>query len=195
VDARTDLYSVGILLYTLVAGTGPFPNARDQASLLMAHVGEVPDPPSRHASQPIPPELDRAVLRALEKQPEDRFQTADDFSEALASISSASTEHARVSEASGSSVGAASPSTQSGSITVPSVRKASTAWPAPQIGPRSTETAQAASEEAIVIQPERRPGRPRPASRAQVFVIALVVSTAAFSLVIALVLHLAGGSR
>jgi eukaryotic-like serine/threonine-protein kinase len=86
VDARTDLYSVGVLLYTLLVGQGPFPDARDPIAMLEAHVNELPPPPSGRAKQPIAPALDRAVLKALSKQPELRFQTAAQFADELRGI-------------------------------------------------------------------------------------------------------------
>ena len=86
VDARTDVYAVGILFYTLVVGHGPFPHARDQQQLISAHVLAQPTRPSLAASQPIPPEVDRAILTALAKAPSHRFQTAEQFSAELGRI-------------------------------------------------------------------------------------------------------------
>jgi eukaryotic-like serine/threonine-protein kinase len=86
VDPRADLYSVGLLLYTIVAGRGPFADLRDPVALLKAHVEERPVPPSRHAHQPVHPMLDAAILRALEKRPEDRFQSAMEFAAELRCI-------------------------------------------------------------------------------------------------------------
>jgi serine/threonine-protein kinase len=86
VDARTDVYAVGLLLYNLVAGRSPFAHLSDHVDLIKAHVGEVPSPPSRHAPQPVPPALDAAILRALEKRPEDRFQSAAEFAAELRRI-------------------------------------------------------------------------------------------------------------
>jgi serine/threonine-protein kinase len=86
IDARTDLYAAGLLLYTLVAGRGPFTHARDLLQLLNAHVLEAPAPPSQLAAQYVPPELDRAILKALAKKPELRFQTAEAFVAELSRI-------------------------------------------------------------------------------------------------------------
>jgi serine/threonine protein kinase len=79
VDARADLYATGLVLYTLLAGRGPFDDVAGQAKLLFAHATRAPAPPSRLAKTPIPPELDRAVLMALAKHPAERFQTAREF--------------------------------------------------------------------------------------------------------------------
>jgi eukaryotic-like serine/threonine-protein kinase len=88
VDARTDIYAAGLTLYTLVAGRGPFEHIDDALRLLNAHVSQRPAPPSHYAPRPLPPELDEAILRALAKSPEQRFQSAELFALALARISS-----------------------------------------------------------------------------------------------------------
>ncbi|MGK3997093.1 serine/threonine-protein kinase [Sorangium sp. So ce1024] len=86
VDARADVYAVGLLMYTLVVGHGPFAHLDDALEVLRAHVLEAPAPPSLCAAQRIPPALDRAVLKALAKRPEERFQSAEAFAEELGRI-------------------------------------------------------------------------------------------------------------
>jgi serine/threonine-protein kinase len=88
VDARSDVYAVGLMLYTLIVGDGPFSYATDMLELLNAHIRDPPMPPSHVAKQAVPPELDRAILRALAKRPEYRFQTADEFADELRAIES-----------------------------------------------------------------------------------------------------------
>src|SRR6185503_16018110 len=83
-DGRTDVYAMGAVLYTLVAGRGPFEHLTELMEVLEAHRSTPPDPPSRHATQPIAPALDEAILKALAKRPEDRFQSARAFADALA---------------------------------------------------------------------------------------------------------------
>jgi serine/threonine-protein kinase len=83
VDARTDVYSTGLVLYALLAGRGPFDHLHAIYDLALAQAEEVPDPPSKVAGVALPPALERAVLRAIAKQPGDRFSSAAAFSEAL----------------------------------------------------------------------------------------------------------------
>jgi serine/threonine-protein kinase len=83
VDARTDVYSTGMVLYTLLCGRGPFQDITSLTELLRAHAYVEPDPPSKHAKQAIPAEIERVVAKALAKKPEDRFQDASSFAAEL----------------------------------------------------------------------------------------------------------------
>ncbi|MEO7330722.1 MAG: serine/threonine-protein kinase [Minicystis sp.] len=83
VDPRGDLYAAGIVLYWLLTGCDPFSHHRDPLALLRAHASEAPEPPSRRMSRPLPEALETAILRALAKQPGDRFPSAAEFSAAL----------------------------------------------------------------------------------------------------------------
>lgn len=87
VDARTDLYAVGLVAYTLLAGRGPFDDIPDTKMLLRAHLGDVPKPPSAFSPTPLPSELDALVLKALEKKPERRFQSATEMKESMQAAS------------------------------------------------------------------------------------------------------------
>ncbi|MGK3989978.1 serine/threonine-protein kinase [Sorangium sp. So ce136] len=89
VDARADVYAAGLLMYTLLVGQGPFAHLDDALEVLQAHVREAPCPPSLRAAQAISPALDRAVLKALAKRPEERFQSAAAFAEELGRIAAA----------------------------------------------------------------------------------------------------------
>jgi Protein kinase domain len=81
VDGRSDIYSLGCVLYEMVAGTPPFTGATPQA-VFARH--QVDAPPSlRTVRTSIPPQLEWAIGRALAKVPADRFQTAEELSEAL----------------------------------------------------------------------------------------------------------------
>jgi serine/threonine protein kinase len=92
-DHRTDIYSMGITLYEMLTGRVPFERPKDSDSdfpILTAHINQTPEPP-RHWVAEIPPHLDAAVMKALAKKPEDRFQTCAEFQEALTAPSPAST--------------------------------------------------------------------------------------------------------
>lgn len=77
VDARTDLYSTGCLLYELLTGRPPFVGD-SPVSVAYQHVREVPQPPSVH-NPAISDALDRVVLKALAKDREDRYADAEEF--------------------------------------------------------------------------------------------------------------------
>ena len=81
VDSRTDLYSMGVLLYEMLAGRPPF-KGDTAVSVAYQHVSEQVAPPSEHNPE-IAPELDQVVLYALAKDREERFQTAEEFRDHL----------------------------------------------------------------------------------------------------------------
>lgn len=80
-DVRSDVYSLGIVLYTLLAGRAPFDGESDLA-LMRAQVEQAP-PPLHALVDNLPPKVEAAVMRALEKDPSARFQTVSAFSRAL----------------------------------------------------------------------------------------------------------------
>ena len=83
VDARTDVYAMGVVLYTMVAGRGPFADLVAVDELLDAHRTLTPQKPSIHAPSPLPEGLDEVIARAMAKRPEDRFGDAASFVVAL----------------------------------------------------------------------------------------------------------------
>jgi len=88
VDHRADLYAAGILLFCMLTGHGPFDHLTIEQTLTHAAA-----PPSRFRDEPAMGELDRIVLKALMKRPEERFQTANEF---LAELSELQREATRV---------------------------------------------------------------------------------------------------
>ncbi len=85
IDARSDLYAVGIVIYEMLTGVPPFEAPRVH-ELLEKQARATPQPPS-FRRQGIPVELEALVLRALAKDPADRPQSADEFATALRSLS------------------------------------------------------------------------------------------------------------
>lgn len=83
-DARSDLYAAGVVLFECVTGRVPF-QAETTWSLIAKHLEESPpDPRSLNAEVPEP--LARVILKAMAKQPADRFQSAGGMHDALAAI-------------------------------------------------------------------------------------------------------------
>lgn len=83
VDACTDVYSLGLTLYELLSGQRPFdPHGKAEYMILNAHVNDLPELPTvyRHG---IPQPLVDAVMRSLAKDPAARFQSAEEFMNAL----------------------------------------------------------------------------------------------------------------
>ena len=82
-DARSDLYSLGVVAYQMLVGEPPFVGNTTPA-LLVKHLAEMPVPVDQRR-QNVPPDLARIVMRLLEKAPEQRFQSAGEMVQALRS--------------------------------------------------------------------------------------------------------------
>ncbi len=164
VDARSDLYSVGIMLFQLVTGRLPF-EADSPLAIAYAHVQEEPVAPSS-INRSLPPAVDAIVARALKKNPNERFPTAEAMRD----------ECLRVAQ----SLQAAAPSivpgaqTASGSASArrsfrPSTPRSRSRAAAPQLRgpavPQSRSPAVPQRHDASRCDgPHHLPGRPRPAS-------------------------------
>ena len=79
--ARSDIYSVGVTLYEMLTGTLPITGANNY-EIMMAHINQVPVAPEKIAPQ-VPTRVSDAVMRALAKDPAQRFATAEEFLHAL----------------------------------------------------------------------------------------------------------------
>ncbi len=77
VDQRSDLYSLGVVLYELLTGNVPF-NGDTPVEIAMKHLSAVPEPPSKRRRD-VPRNLDLVVMRALAKDPADRYQSAEEM--------------------------------------------------------------------------------------------------------------------
>jgi len=77
VDPRSDLYSLGVVLYELVAGRAPF-TGDSPLAIAYKHVQDAPAPPSTHISD-LPAGLEAIIMKLLSKRPEDRYASAEDL--------------------------------------------------------------------------------------------------------------------
>ncbi len=84
VDQRSDLYSVGIVLYEMLTGTVPF-TGDTPLEIAMKHLSATPDPPSARRPE-ILRDLDYVILRALAKDPDDRYANAEEMDADLARV-------------------------------------------------------------------------------------------------------------
>ncbi len=84
VDQTSDLYSVGIVLYELLTGVVPF-SGDTPVEIAMKHLSAVPEPPSTHRAE-IPRDLDLVIMRALAKDPHDRYANAEEMDADLARV-------------------------------------------------------------------------------------------------------------
>ena len=88
VDARADIYALGIVGYELLSGRTPF-SGLNQQQTLSAHITTQPAPVSQHRPQ-LSPALAAAIMRCIEKHPSDRWQTAEELHAALESYATTS---------------------------------------------------------------------------------------------------------
>jgi hypothetical protein len=140
VDGRTDIYSLGVVLYQMITAQLPF-DAETPYALMLQHLQGTARPP--HELKPelhIPLALSQVILRAMEKSREQRFQTAEEFVAALDQVTARSV----ASEA----LGTATP--KPGVQAVPKPPRAAVAMPVPTTG--RAPTAANAEPRATIVQ-------------------------------------------
>jgi beta-lactam-binding protein with PASTA domain/tRNA A-37 threonylcarbamoyl transferase component Bud32 len=149
VSAQSDLYAIGIVLYEMLTGRVPF-DGDSPVTIALKQVSELPIPPSAY-NPAVPPQLDAIVLRALEKDPAQRFADADEFIAALEAVR-------------GSLL--AAPAGQSTAVfgALPSEEAAAAAVAAPPAPPPPTDeelAGEAYPEEPLAPEPDERRRRRR----------------------------------
>ncbi len=85
VDARSDLYSATCVIYEMIAGRSPF-DAESNVDLAAKHLSDTPEPPSKFTPLEVPAGLDAVILKGLAKNPDERYQSAAEFAQALVSV-------------------------------------------------------------------------------------------------------------
>lgn len=89
-DRRSDIYSIGCVMYEVLTGSVPF-KSENPIQTILKHINDPPESLKQKASSlDIPEELDYIVMRCLEKNPEDRYQTCSDLIEDLKKVDSGS---------------------------------------------------------------------------------------------------------
>lgn len=84
IDARSDVYSLGVMMYQLATGVVPF-KGESFAETLVAHIAQPPVPPRQRLAS-VPEQWERIILKALEKRPEDRYQSTRELAQDIAAL-------------------------------------------------------------------------------------------------------------
>ena len=88
-DHRTDIFSFGVVLYEMIAGESPFKGMHETA--IMYEIVNVDAPPIATIKEDINPELDQLILECLEKDKDERFQSAKELARSLRKMKRGST--------------------------------------------------------------------------------------------------------
>jgi serine/threonine-protein kinase len=94
IDHRVDLYAIGVILYEAITGQRPFEG--DTYNEIMYKIIAEPFPQPRQLNDQVPPQLEQIVLKAMAREPEERFQSAAEMRKALASAVAATPLHIQI---------------------------------------------------------------------------------------------------
>ncbi len=158
VGGRSDLYSIGIILYELLTGGVPF-EADAAVTIALKQVSEQPVPPSE-INPEVTPELEAVVMRALEKDPNDRFADADEFIAALEAAGSRIPSAAAIAAADAAAA-AATAAPAAAVAAPPPPPPPPPSMPATGIYPAGEPYREVAQERVAVAPPPPRRRRPR----------------------------------
>jgi serine/threonine-protein kinase len=176
VTARSDLYSIGIVLYELLTGRVPF-EAETAVTIALKQVSEAPVPPSQ-INPAVTPELEAVVLRALEKDPANRFADADEFIAALEAAGSRIPSAAAIAAAEAAAAAAAAlPAAAMAGAAPPPLPPPPPRAPATGVFPAAGPHREVRHEALAPPPPRRRPRWPWVAA-AVVLVVGLIVAAA-----------------
>ncbi|MCS6798691.1 MAG: protein kinase [Myxococcota bacterium] len=161
VDARTDIYALGVILYEMLTGKVPF-DRPNSVNILMAHVHEAPPPMSEMAGGvSIPPAVEAVVMRCMAKRADERFRTMD---EVLVALKQASTD-AGLSVSRSGEHGASGEFPAGGAVTgafpVVQITGEPTATPSGSLSPATPVAGIATPPASVPAPPAEELGRPR----------------------------------
>ncbi len=152
-DPRSDIYSMGVLLFQILTGKPPF-TGKDSIDIIVKHIRERPPRPKSLKAE-LPDEVEALVLKCLEKEPSDRYQSMDEVLEALKNVASANGMSGAFTDPRAAIVGSSSATMfKPGSIPQPASSKSKT--PREQPVGMATRSIEVPIDESMAVTAPRR---------------------------------------